>query len=235
MAFFNASSHHQSARLETEFHESWSDEGLPEAMEALATPKRCHRGQGLYGREEPVEYWYRVMSGMMRKTAIMSDGRRRIVDFLLPGDFFGFSAQDERDFDVEAVIEGTVLACYPRHRIEVLADSDVEVGRHVRRLTVKALCRLQSRILVLGHTTSLEKVNAFLIEMGQRNHEDSSPAVVLPMSRYDIADYLALSVETVSRALTTLTRRGSISLVDKHHVMLADRDASQAGQGIGLH
>jgi CRP-like cAMP-binding protein len=68
-------------------------------------------------------------------------------------------------------------------------------------------------------------VRAFLIEMGQRSQDGSSPVVVLPMSRYDIADYLAVSVETVSRALTALKRRGAIALPDKHRVMVIDPGA----------
>jgi CRP-like cAMP-binding protein len=117
------------------------------------------------------------------------------------------------------------LACYSRRRVEALADSDPEVSRHIRRLAMRAMHRLQGRILILGYTTALEKVRAFLIEMGQRSQDGSSPVVVLPMSRYDIADYLAVSVETVSRALTALKRRGAISLPDKHRVMVIDPGA----------
>jgi CRP-like cAMP-binding protein len=220
--------------VEAEFRSNWSAEDFPGTMAALALTRRYHRGQEIYGRDEPVEYWYGVMSGMARKTALMSDGRRRIVDFLVPGDFFGFSALDERIFDVEAVTGGTTLACYPRRRIEALADTDLEVSRHVRNLAMKALCRLQARILILGHPTATEKVRAFLVEMGQRAGDDSSPIVILSMSRYDIADYLALSVETVSRALTTLKLRGSISLADKHRVKLVDHGAKPDRQGFGL-
>ena len=198
---------------------------LPNVMEALGATRQCHRGQKIYGREDPVEQWYRVVSGMARKSTVLNDGRRRIVDFLLPGDYFGFSANDEHYFDVEVVVEGTILACYSRRQVEALADSDPEVSRHIRRLAMRATHRLQGRILILGYTRALEKVRAFLIEMGQRSQDGSSPVVVLPMSRYDIADYLAVSVETVSRALTTLKRRGVIALPDRHRVMVIDPGA----------
>ena len=200
-------------------------QNLPNVMEALAATRQCHRGQKIYGREDPVEQWYRVVSGMARKSTVLNDGRRRIVDFLLPGDYFGFSVNDEHYFDVEVVVEGTILACYSRRRVEALADFDPEVSRHIRRLAMRAMHRLQGRILILGYTTALEKVRAILIEMGQRSQDGSSPVVVLPMSRYDIADYLAVSVETVSRALTALKRRGAISLPDKHRVMVIDPGA----------
>ncbi|MEA2782873.1 MAG: family transcriptional regulator, nitrogen fixation regulation protein [Rhodospirillaceae bacterium] len=208
------------------------DNLLP-AMEALATTRRCRRGEEVYGRDDPVESWYRVVSGMARKSTLLSDGRRRIVDFLLPGDFFGFSVREERYFDVETVIEGTILVSYPQRRIEALADSDPEVGRRVRQLAFNSLSRLQARILILGRTTALEKVRAFLVEMSERSRDGTSVIVVLPMSRYDIADYLALSVETVSRALTALRRRGSITLADKHRLTIVARGALREGDGGG--
>ena len=84
-----------------------------QSMETLATFMRCYRGQTIYGPEDPPEYWYCVVSGMARKSMLLVDGRRRIVDFLLPGDFFGFSAREEHHFEVEAVTEDTVVARYP--------------------------------------------------------------------------------------------------------------------------
>jgi CRP/FNR family transcriptional regulator, nitrogen fixation regulation protein len=196
--------------------------GGPPAMEALMTLRRCRRSEAIYSREDPVDYWYRVAWGMARKSTLLSDGHRRLVDFLLPGNYFGISAAGRRrNFDVEAVIEGTTVACFPRRRLEALADSDPEVGRFIRQVTFEALQRLQARILILGRTTAPEKVRAFLVEMGQRSREGGRGAVVLPMSRYDIADYLALSVETVSRALTRLKVRSAIVVADKHHLTIA--------------
>jgi CRP/FNR family nitrogen fixation transcriptional regulator len=192
----------------------------PQAMEALAVPTHFARGERIYGREDPVDHWYRVVSGMARKSTVFSDGRRRIVDFLLPGDFFGFSAREERYFDVEAVIEGTTVIYYPRHPLELLADNDPDVGHQIRDMAFESISRLQARLLILGRVTAQEKVTAFLIEMAERSWELSDNAVVLRMSRYDIADYLALSVETVSRSLTTLQHRGTIVLVGKHRIRL---------------
>ena len=203
---------------------------VPQSMAALATFTRCRRGQKIYGSEDPPEHWYSVVSGMARKSTLLTDGRRRIVDFLLPGDFFGFSARDECYFEVDAVIEDTIVARYPQRRVEALADSDPEVGRRIRQLAFESVSRLQARILILGRVTALEKVCAFLLEMAQRSPNGASAVVVLPMSRYDIADYLALSVETVSRALTTLKRRGAITLIGKRQVRIDDRAALHQGR-----
>jgi CRP-like cAMP-binding protein len=166
---------------------------------------------------------------MARKSTLLVDGRRRIVDFLLPGDFFGFSTRDECHFEVEAVIEGTVIARYPKRRVEALAESDPEVGRCIRNLAVESISRLEARIVILGRVTAIEKVSAFLLELAQRSRDGVSTVVVLPMSRYDIADYLALSVETVSRALTSLRRRGAIAFTGKRQVRIIKRAALQQG------
>jgi CRP/FNR family nitrogen fixation transcriptional regulator len=203
----------------------------PRAMEALAVPLHFARGQRVYGREDPVDRWYRILSGLARKSTVFSDGRRRIVDFLLPGDFFGFSARKARCFDVEAVIEGTTVAYYPRQPLELLADSDRDVAGQVRNMAFESISRLQARLLILGRVTALEKVKAFLVEMAERSCAVSGTAVVLAMSRYDIADYLAVSVETVSRSLTSLQHRGMITLEGKHRIVLmgAEPDSLDSG------
>jgi CRP/FNR family nitrogen fixation transcriptional regulator len=221
-----------SVRWEKSIQPKHSPNELP-AMEALMTLRRCRRGEEIYGREDPADYWYRVAWGMARKSTLLSDGHRRVVDFLLPGNYFGLSAgARRRNFDVEAVIEGTTVACFPRRHLEALADSDPEVGRFIRQVAFETLLRLQARILILGRTTAPEKVRAFLVEMGQRSREGGAEAVVLQMSRYDIADYLALSVETVSRALTRLKVLGAIVVADKHHLTIAGALEEAADPGM---
>lgn len=195
------------------------------ALDRLATVTPHRRGATIYGPDDPAEHWYRLVSGVARKCALLPDGRRHIVDFLLPGDFFGFIARHEHRFAVEAIVEDTVVARYPRRRAEVLADSDPEVGRLIRGMAFEAISRAQARTLILGRTTAAEKVGSFLLEMAERWAGATVDAFVLPMSRYDIADYLALAAETVSRALTDLKHRGAIALVRAHRVRIVDRDA----------
>jgi CRP-like cAMP-binding protein len=146
------------------------------------------------------------------------------VDFLLPGDFFGFTTWIPHRFSVDAVIEGTVVVYYPRRRVEMIADSTPEVGRLIREMAFNAISRSQARMLILGRMTARQKVGAFLVEMAEHS-SDEAVVVALTMSRYDIADYLALSVETVSRVLTDLRLRGVIKLMDRHKVWIADPNA----------
>jgi CRP/FNR family nitrogen fixation transcriptional regulator len=201
-----------------------------QAMECLATIVRCKMGETIYYQEGPADYWYRILSGAARKSALLADGRRQIVDFLLPGDLFGFGTREGHRFSVEVIAEGTTVARYPRRRIEMLAEANPEVGRRIRETAFDSISRLQTRMVLLGRTSALEKVCAFLLEMADRTGADPpSSSVWLPMSRYDIADYLAIAVETVSRTLTELRRRGAIALSGARFVRIVDRTALEDG------
>jgi CRP/FNR family transcriptional regulator, nitrogen fixation regulation protein len=119
---------------------------------------------------------------MAMKSTLLVDGRRRIIDFLLQGDFFAFSARDECHFEVEAVTEDTIIARHPRRRVEALADSSDKVGQCIRHLAFESRSRLQARILILGRVTATKKVSAFLLELAQRSFNEAT-IVVLPMLR----------------------------------------------------
>jgi CRP-like cAMP-binding protein len=202
--------------------------GAIEALDALATIKRWSRGQEICSEEGATEYWYRVVSGMARRYAVRPSGRRQIIGLLLPGDFFGFPARGEC-FAIEAVIEGTRVACYPRRRVETLADANPRIAREIREMSFQAISQLQEQILILGRTTALKKVGSFLLKTIGRLSDGRSARIVLPMSRYDIADYLGLSVETVCRSLTELKRRGVITLVGTRGISIVDPDALEEG------
>jgi CRP/FNR family nitrogen fixation transcriptional regulator len=195
------------------------------SLDQLALMKPCRRSQEICSQGRPADYWYCVMSGAARCCIIRSDGRRQIVDLLLPGDVFGFTSGDEWDCTVEAITEGTVVAAYPRKRIETLADSDPQLAREIRQIAFHAMARLQAHLLILGRITASQKVGSFILEMATRLSAERGNSVALPMSRYDIADYLAVSVETVSRALTELKHRGAIKLLGTRIVRIVDREA----------
>jgi len=194
------------------------------ALEGLSSVARFARGESVYQYGEVAEYWYRIIAGASRKCAFSHDGSRQIIDFLRPGDLFGYDARDTHSFAVEAIVAGTVVARYSRRCAEQLADSDPVVARRVRELAFESVCRVQSRMLILGRASALEKVGGFLLEMADRFATKSGSPVALPMSRYDIADYLAMAVETVSRALTLLRERGVIQFEGVRSVRICDRD-----------
>lgn len=199
------------------------------AIESLAVGKTYRRGQKIYGADDPAEDWYRIVSGAARKCLVLADGRRRIVEFLLPGDFFGFGARQRHHFYAEAIANGTTVACYQCRSVQIAADSDPRLSRQILDVAFEAISRSQARMQILGRTTALEKVGSFLIEMHRRLAQGAADPVVLPMSRYDIGDYLAISTETVSRALTDLTKRGGIALVSKRRVKIVNRGMLENG------
>lgn len=203
----------------------------PNVLRPLGTITTWHRGQEIYAPGDTAEKWYCVVLGLARKYALEPSGRRHIVDFLLPGDFFGLTARDHHFFAVDAVSEGTLIACYPRRRVEMTAASDPALGRLLREVGFAALSRLQARILVLARITAAEKVGSFLVEMEERLSSGRAEVVALPISRYDIADYLGLSVETVSRVLTGLEHSGAIRFSGKREFRIVDRRATEQPRG----
>jgi CRP/FNR family nitrogen fixation transcriptional regulator len=200
-----------------------------QALDALALRMECGCGQQIYKENGTVEYWYRIESGVARRFSTRADGRRQIVDLLLPGDFFGFGVRGKHRFAVEAVLNATVVARYPCSRLESLAELDPRIGYELRDAACEAMSRLHALILNLGRTTAEEKVGHFLVRMAERLAGGPVDRVVLPMSREDIADYLALSVETVSRSLTQLRRRGVIRLTGTREIRILRRSALTKG------
>lgn len=199
----------------------------PIAMERLATVVRCEADDTLYHCAEQTQYLFRVVTGAARKCSLTADGRRQIVDFLLPGDVSGFCARDAHDFSTEVISSGTMIARYPRRGMEDLAESDPQVSRWIREMAFNSISRLQVRTLILGHTSALARMSAFLLEWSDRCAEPSAAAINLPMSRYDIADYLAMAVETVSRAITSLRSRRVIAFRSTRRFSICDRNALQ--------
>ncbi len=197
---------------------------LLQKIDHLATITRYHRGQEVCIQGERADYWYLVLSGAACRCVIRPDGRRQIVDLLLSGDFFGFTIGEEYDFSIEAVAKGTILAAYPRRLVEAAADSDQDLSREIRRIAFEANSRLQAQLLILGRITAPEKLGSFILEMATRLSSGRSDSVALPITRCDIAEYLAVSVETVSRALTDLKQRGVITMSGTRVVKIIDRD-----------
>lgn len=199
--------------------------GLPSPMESLGTLRRYGADERIYRQGESADYWYRLVGGAARKCTHVLDGRRQIVDFLLPGDLFGFRTGD---CSVECVVANTTVVRYPRREIESLMEDDPQLAREVREFAFESIDRMQWRLVLLGRSRAMERVCQFLLEMAYRARIEPLGMVCLPMSRYDIADYLAIAVETVSRSLTTLRSKRVIAFLDTRHFRILDRKALEA-------
>ena len=202
-----------------------TDGGLIDGMESFTKIIRCRRGEEIYRQGDTIEYWYKVVSGVVRTFSVLGNGRRQIVELLLPGDFFGFAGPDVYAFTAEAALQRTGVARYSRHRAEMLADSDPHLGRRIRELAFEAIFRSQMRTLIFGQITATNKVGRFVIELAKRQFGNDADTIDLPVSRYDIADYLGLSVETVCRALTCLQHSGVIAFAGAHRLRIVNHHA----------
>lgn len=183
-------------------------------------PMRIQAGSG--------ECWGRIVGGAARLCVLQNAGRRRIIDFQLPGDLL-VPAACGPGFDLEPVCDGTVMAVSRSLGAGRWAAADPYVPREVREPGLAMASRFRRQILILGHSTAMGKLCAFLVEMQQRSAGNQPDTIVLPMSRYDIADYLAISVETVSRSLTALQARKAIALVNQREIKILDRGAIENG------
>jgi CRP-like cAMP-binding protein len=194
---------------------------LASAIEMMGAPMNFGRNTEIYGEGEPADYLYKVVSGTVRTSKILADGRRQVGSFYLPGDVFGLEVGDDHAFSAEAITDAKVLVLR-RSALFGLASRDGNVARQMWTLAGNELARVQDHILLLVKTAQ-ERVVGFLLEMSDRTPDHNT--VELPMSRQDIADYLGLTIETVSRTLTTLESDGAIALPTSRCVMLRKRSA----------
>ena len=194
---------------------------LAGSIELMGAPMSFARNAEIYGEDEPADYLYKVVSGAVRTYKVLADGRRQIGAFYLPGDIFGLECGDEHTFSAEAITEAKMLVI-KRSSLVALAGRDSDVARQLWQMTSRELRRVQDHILLLVKTAQ-ERVAAFLLEMAER--VPAGNQVELPMSRQDIADYLGLTIETVSRTLTQMEHAATIALPSSRRVVLRNRGA----------
>jgi len=191
------------------------------AMEAMGSHMRFGPNEEIFGEAEPAEYVYKVTKGAVRTYKILCDGRRQIGGFYLPGDIFGLEIGKEHQFSAEAINDARVLVVR-RSAIISLAQRDCDAARELWSLTGRELNRVQEHLLLLVKSAQ-QRVACFLLEMSARLA--TTDAIELPMSRQDIADYLGLTIETVSRTMTQLVSEQAIGLPSSRRVVLRNSGA----------
>jgi CRP/FNR family nitrogen fixation transcriptional regulator len=182
----------------------------PSAAEPAGAARHYAKDEEIFSEGNTATHLYKVVSGAVRTSKLLSDGRRQIDAFHLPGDIFGVEPDSEHRFTAEAVSE-TVVVAYRRSNTRGFLPLDEPLGPQVVAAIMRSLARAQDHMLLLGRKTALEKIATFLLEMAQRVSAGTK-SVDLPMSRNDIADYLGLTIETVSRTLTSLERKRVIEI-----------------------
>ncbi len=180
------------------------------------------RGSEVYREREPAEYIYQVKSGVVRSHKLLPDGRRQISAFHIPGDVLGLENSSVHRFTAEAVVDATVRLI-SRESLDAATEHDGSLTMNLLSVTTTNLRHAEEHMLLLGRKTSMERIAAFLIEMDKRL--TAAGVLVLPMTRRDIADYLGLTLETVSRSLSQLRDLGILRFIsnNQRQIVLTDR------------
>ena len=179
----------------------------PEAIRLIGVTVHLSRDQEVFGEGEPADQVFKVVRGAVRCFRVLSDGRRQICDFYLPGDVFGIEPGQDRRTTAEALTDTVLVAA---RRSTLVEDEDSGTARRLWALAMADLQRSQDHALTLGRRSANERVASFLVDMAARLGDVDN--LELPMTRQDIAAYLGLTIETVSRTLTHLQVSGLIKL-----------------------
>jgi CRP/FNR family transcriptional regulator, nitrogen fixation regulation protein len=172
---------------------------LSNVLDRFGTRLTVAKDTEIYAQEDEVEFLYRVVDGVVRTMRLTCDGRRQVGDFYYPGELFGLEPGPDHQFSAEALSDCTVLVV--RRSVVRAQTGDRELDRAILEATRRELQRVQDHVLLLGRKSAREKVAGFLMSLAQQQNDNN---VQLPMGRQDMADYLGLTIETVSRTLTRL-------------------------------
>ncbi|MFQ5783974.1 MAG: Crp/Fnr family transcriptional regulator [Alphaproteobacteria bacterium] len=196
------------------------------SVQAIVRQVRLAPGQMLFQEGDEAENVFNVVSGIIKLYKLLPDGRRQITGFLHPGDFLGIAAGGRYSYNTEAI--GTVTLCrFPRRALYRLFDRFPKLERRLLGIATDELTAAQDQMLLLGRKTAIEKIASFLLMLADRAgvEDGGDDPVPVPMTRNDIADYLGLTMETVSRTLGRMKRDGLITTSEPHCVGLTRRDA----------
>lgn len=179
-------------------------------------PVRYQKGDEIFGQGEPANLIYRVLAGSARVYRLLSDGRRQIVDFHHQGDVFGLEAGPERMLGAEAITE-LVLERIGARALDALTADNAAL-RGMWALSLQDVQRTREHMLLLSRPGACERVAAFLMDLSDRL--GAGDILELPMTRQDMADYLGLTIESVSRAFTHMQTKGWIDLLSARRLRL---------------
>jgi CRP/FNR family transcriptional regulator len=197
-----------------------------EEFRNLGWTLRLAPGQALFHEGDPATRVFTLTRGALKLYKLLADGRRQVTGFLHPGDFLGISVDDEHAYSAEA-LEDSQVCWFPRSRFDDFVEDEATMERELYRMAAHELAAAQQQFVLLGRKTATERLASFLLLLAPRAEQSAAGlgrTVRLPMSRSDIADYLGLTKETVSRVISALKRDRVIRLKALDAVEILDRD-----------
>jgi CRP-like cAMP-binding protein len=199
----------------------------PDALRAIGSIVHFSRNETIFNEGDEAAFSYQVISGSVRLSKVMLDGRRQISDFALAGDLVGLDWGRDYALTAEAIGEVTAVR-YNRARLERLGEEKIDVRRRVTDVLRRDLWAAQNHLLMLGRQTAKERLASFLMLFVTRSGAQNGEAFDLPMGRQDIADYLGLTIETVCRTLAELKVEKLISIPSRHELIVHDAGSLRA-------
>lgn len=201
-----------------------------ETFRRFGNSLRLGAGQSLFHEGDTANRVFTLTEGTLKLYKLLPDGRRQVTGFMHPGDFLGISVHEEHAFTAEAM-EQVQLCSFPRSRFDDFVEDNSQLERELYRLAAHELAAAQQQMVLLGRKTAAERVASFFMALAERSERHSGVTarfVDLPMSRSDIADYLGLTKETVSRVLALFKRQRLIRLEALDRIEILDREGLQA-------
>jgi len=194
-------------------------------LRAIISSRNVEPGATVISEGETATDLFNVIRGAVKLYKLLLDGRRQITGFLFPGDFLGIALNDTYAYSAEA-IQQLRLCRFPRKKLESLLCELPRLERRLLGETANELAAAQDQMVLLGRKTAKERVASFLVALSRRAAKRGQPVspLPIPMSRTDIADYLGLTTETVSRTLTQLRRAKLIDIARRDRIELLDMD-----------
>jgi CRP/FNR family transcriptional regulator, anaerobic regulatory protein len=206
------------------------------ALEAVKFYRSYPAGTPVIWSGDQMDFVASVVTGIATLTQTMEDGRRQMVGLLLPSDFVGRPGRNQAAYDVTAATD-LVMCCFRKKPFEALMLQTPHVAQRLLEMTLDELDAAREWMLLLGRKTAREKIASFLCILARREaalHQKtvaSAITVDLPLTREEMADYLGLTLETVSRQVSALRRDNLITLIGKRGVQINNFDALQDAAG----
>lgn len=200
-----------------------ADARAPANVRSFETKITVRAGETLFAEGDDAIYFYKLVSGSLRLVKVLADGHRQICDFHLPGDLVGFSNGSDHEFSAEAIQDCTLIR-YRRRDTDAIISSDATFACELQALTAKGLNSAYAHMVRLCHRSAHDRLAWFLLAMEERAQNDDG-WIALPMTRVDIADYLGMAHETVSRVFTQLKKAKVIVEPTINRIKLVNREA----------
>lgn len=204
------------------FADALADDSLRSEIGGRPAESLC-ANEILFTEGDSADSLFEVVSGVLRTYRMLPDGRRAITGFLFAGELLGVPCRDGYVYTAEAVTDVKVRRL-PRARLLQLIDESTSVRRDLLAVAYDEMCAAQDQMLLLARKTAEERVASFLLKVARRSSSDGSIAtrLTLPMPRLDIADYLGLTIETVSRLISKFKANRLIALLSPSKVAIID-------------